>query len=55
MGLMTLVPGVKRAFVPSHMFADKDALAPADLHIFYGTRVEDAADDLPKYDGYWGP
>ena len=37
------------AFVEIRNNRSADELPPADMHVFYGTRVEDVKDDLPKY------
>ena len=37
------------AFVASQNFNNPEDLPPVSMHVFYGTRVEDSADDLPKY------
>ena len=48
--LSTMGEGEKGyAFVAARNYLDADALPPAQMHVFYGTRVADVADDLPKY------
>jgi hypothetical protein len=37
------------AFVAARNYVDANALPPAEMHVFYGTRVADVDDDLPKY------
>ena len=40
------------AFIAAHNIANAELLPAASMHIFYGTRVEDAEDSLPKYRHY---
>ena len=40
------------AFIAAHNIANPESLPAASMHIFYGTRVEDAEDSLPKYRHY---
>ncbi|MDC0743576.1 GFA family protein [Polyangium mundeleinium] len=42
----------KIIFVPSINFKRQELLPPPVMHIFYHRRLNDAADDLPKYSGY---
>ncbi len=37
------------AFVEARNCVDRDQLPAPEMHVFYGTRVADAEDDLPKY------
>ncbi len=37
------------AFVATQNVKNPEELPPVDMHVFYGTRTEDSADDLPKY------
>ena len=37
------------AFAAVRNYVNPESLPPAQLHVFYGTRVADAEDDLPKY------
>jgi hypothetical protein len=37
------------AFVAARNYVSTDALPAPEMHVFYGTRVADAVDDLPKY------
>ncbi len=37
------------AFVEARNCVNSDELPPVEMHVFYGTRVADAQDDLPKY------
>lgn len=37
------------AFVATQNVKNPEGLPPSAMHVFYGTRVEDSADDLPKY------
>jgi hypothetical protein len=37
------------AFVEARNCVNSEQLPPAEMHVFYGTRIEDARDDLPKY------
>jgi len=37
------------AFVAVRNYTNADALPEPEMHLFYGTRVTDAMDDLPKY------
>lgn len=51
--MATLGEGEKGlAFVAAQNYQNPEALPPAEMHVFYGTRVEDFADDLPKYKNY---
>jgi len=52
-GFLAILPFVTLAFIPARNFVDQRALPPAAAHIFYHRRVRDAADNLPKYTGYW--
>lgn len=53
-GYMSLMPGLKMVFLPTHMLQNQqDAPEPA-AHIFYGSRSADVEDALPKHMGYWG-
>ena len=40
------------AFVAAQNFSNKDVLPEPEMHIFYGSRAADIADELPKYKGY---
>ena len=46
-----LMPGL--IMVPRAMFAHGTALPQPELHIFYGSRRADHADELPKVSGYF--
>ena len=37
------------AFVATRNCVNSEDLPPAEMHVFYGTRKENASDDLPKY------
>jgi hypothetical protein len=37
------------AFVAARNYLKPAALPPPTMHVFYGTRVDDVADELPKY------
>ena len=37
------------AFVAARNCLNAEDLPPAEMHVFYGTRVADVADNLPKY------
>lgn len=37
------------AFVAARNYVNPDELPAAEMHVFYGTRVENVSDDLPKY------
>lgn len=37
------------AFVEARNCVDREHLPPPEMHVFYGTRVADVDDDLPKY------
>lgn len=52
-GFLRLAPFVRLAFVQCANFSNQDALPPPSVHIFYNSRVQDVADDLPKISGYW--
>lgn len=40
------------AFIPSASFEHPERLPPPAMHIFYHRRQADAADSLPRYEGY---
>ena len=44
----------KLTMVPAKNIEAKEMLPEPAAHIFYKTRVCDAEDDLPRYEGYWG-
>jgi hypothetical protein len=52
-GLMTIVPGLKIAFVPTHMFQNSIDAPEPSFHIFYHSRTADVDDAYPKHNGYW--
>ena len=37
------------AFIGTRNYLQPEQLPPAEMHVFYGTRVADVDDDLPKY------
>ena len=39
-------------FVATKNHLDADTLPPAEMHVYYGTRVEDVDDDLPKFGNF---
>lgn len=39
--------------IPRRMFATREKLPPPRAHIFYESRIDDLADDLPRHEGYW--
>ena len=43
----------KLTMVPVQNVGAVETLPEPAAHIFYETRVGDAADELPKYEGYW--
>ena len=48
------LPGTRAlTIIPTRNFDAATALPPARMHGFYDCRVEDVADALPKYSGYW--
>jgi hypothetical protein len=53
LGLMTLAPFIRIALLPSRSLAQAPALPEPSAHIFYHRRVADAADEAPKFSGYW--
>jgi hypothetical protein len=52
-GFLTMVPGVRVAFVPSQNFPKAAELPAPDRHIFYHRRVASVPDSIPKLSGYW--
>jgi len=52
-GFLTLAPFVELAFVPAQNYPPSSPLPAPSLHIFYGSRVADVDDALPKLNGYW--
>lgn len=40
-------------FVPTDNIKNENLIPAPALHMFYNRRVQDAQDDLPKYEGYW--
>jgi len=40
------------AFIAAHNIANPELLPAASMHVFYGTRVADVEDSLPKYRHY---
>jgi hypothetical protein len=52
-GFLTMVPGVRLAFVPSQNFPEPAELPAPDRHIFYHRRVAEISDSVPKLSGYW--
>ena len=52
-GLMTLVPGLKIAFLPTHMFQNSNDAPEPSFHLFYHSRIADVDDAYPKHNGYW--
>lgn len=52
-GFMRLVPGLKLAFLPTHMLLDQSCTPEAAEHLFYDSRIGDIDDALPKHSGYW--
>jgi len=49
---LNLFPLPKFIIVPSVNIIDKHFVPEPSFHIFYGTRVADIQDELPKYSGY---
>ncbi len=41
------------AFIAAHNITNAESLPAASMHVFYGTRVADAQDALPKYHHYF--
>jgi hypothetical protein len=52
-GFLRLAPFVQLAFVQCANFPNQHALPSPSAHIFYQSRVQDVADELPKISGYW--
>lgn len=52
-GRMLLAPFMRVALVPTRNLASLDGLPAPGSHIFYHRRVSDAADDVPRFSGYW--
>lgn len=49
------MPGLpKMMLIPTRWLAEQDQLPEPSFHMFYDLRVQDAADDLPKANGYLG-
>jgi len=51
-GFLTLLPGVKLAFVPTKNVRDAQYLPELRGHLFYNQRHEDANDSVKKHSGY---
>ncbi|SHG80962.1 hypothetical protein SAMN04488068_1471 [Hydrocarboniphaga daqingensis] len=51
-GFLALAPFVELAFVPAQNYPPSSPLPAPSLHIFYGSRVADVDDALPKVNGY---
>lgn len=51
-GFLSLLPGLKLAFVPSRNLTDQSLLPKSSGHLFYNQRAQDAKDVLPKHTGY---
>lgn len=49
---LTLPPLPELVIVPTANIGDATLIPEPSLHIFYGTRVADIDDSLPKYSGY---
>ena len=49
---ISLLPMLKIAIIPEHIYKSKSELMPSKAHIFYHRRVADVDDMLPKYSGY---
>jgi hypothetical protein len=49
---LKIFPMPRIALVPSANIDDKELVPEPSIHIFYGTRVADIQDELPKYSGY---
>ncbi len=49
-GFLPIMPFVRLAFVPYTNILDKDALPDPAMHIYYGTRVADVEDGVPKFE-----
>ena len=41
------------AFVSTRNYVSSDALPPPEMHVYYGTRVADIDDELPKYSNFF--
>lgn len=53
LGLMTMAPGLKIAFLPTHMLQNPSDAPEPSFHIFYHSRTADVDDSVPKHNGYW--
>lgn len=53
LGLLTLGPGLRLAFVPARNLPPSVPLPEPAAHIFYHRHTTPVADDLPKIRGYW--
>lgn len=51
--LLTLLPGIKIAFIPAENYCDPSQLPESSGHLFYHRRRSDSGDHLPKHNGYW--
>jgi hypothetical protein len=51
--LLPLAPAFGLSFIPAVNFFKEYELPKPVLHLFYDRRVDDADDDLPKFNGYW--
>jgi len=52
-GFLQAAPFLKLAFIPSSLFPLQELLPATSGHIFYHSRAQDIADQLPKISGYW--
>lgn len=50
-GTMSLMPGVKLAFIPAYTLRKTKNLPEPSRHIWYQSRRADIDDDLPKHEG----
>lgn len=46
---MHWLPGFPLAMIPTRNLGDQGKTLKPSMHLYYGTRVEDVDDDLPKY------
>lgn len=52
-GLLTMLPGLKLAFIAGENFSQQDKLPEPLGHVFYHRKRQNCEDSLPKIGGYW--
>lgn len=51
-GLLTMIPGLKLAFVPAGIYSDQSALPESEAHIFYHRNRIKNTDNIHKQKGF---